>query len=180
MSTLRVNNLTAVGGTGTITVPTGNQVVQTGAILQVVSTTKTDTFATSSTSNVDITGFSVSITPKFSSSKVLVIASMNIGGGSTDGIYPTTQLVRDSTAIYLGDAAGSRTRASTGDYHFAVTQQTFVITFLDSPNTTSATTYKVQMRTSSGSSHMNRSGLDTDNSNFARTASSITVMEVAG
>ena len=49
-----------------------NNINVTGNILQVVSTTKTDTFSTTSTSYVDITGLSVSITPTSTSSKIFI------------------------------------------------------------------------------------------------------------
>ena len=52
----------------------------TGAVMQVVSTTKTDTFATNpSSSFIDVTGLSVSITPSSTSSKVLINISENVG-----------------------------------------------------------------------------------------------------
>jgi hypothetical protein len=153
-----------------------------GKILQVVSTTKTDTFSSSSTSMTDITGLTVSITPSFTSSKVLVTFNVNLGTNSTD--FRAYQLVRDSTAIAIGDTAGSRTRSSMGHNlgtdnvggHIAAHS----MTFLDSPNTTSATTYKVQGRTQSGTFFVNRSSQDSDGVSSPRAVSTITVMEVAG
>jgi hypothetical protein len=50
---------------------------------------------------------------------------------------------------------------------------------LDSPATTSATTYKLEMKMNSGTSFVNRSNADTDSAVFARYASTITVMEIA-
>jgi hypothetical protein len=151
------------------------------AILQVVSTTKSDTFSTSSTSNVDITGLSLSITPKFTTSKILALVTINSG---KSGGLPTFQLVRESTAIAIGDAAGSRQRASTSAYPGGSNEgdqlSTSSITFLDSPSTTSATTYKVQGRIQTSTLFINRTGNDTDSSTFPRTVSTITLMEVAG
>jgi hypothetical protein len=152
-----------------------------GSVLQVVSTTKTDTFSTSSTSYTDVTGLSVSITPSSTSSKIMVFATVNSGrlGG-----LPTFQLVRVSTAIGVGDAAGSRTRASMSNYpggdSIGVQLTTVAVEFLDSPSTTSATTYKIQARTESSTLYVNRSGTDTDSATYPRVVSSITVMEVAG
>jgi hypothetical protein len=55
------------------------------------------------------------------------------------------------------------------------------VSVLDSPATTSATTYKVQIRNvSGGTAYVNRQVTDTDSTSFNRTASTITVMEVAG
>mgnify|MGYP003320576220 CR=1 FL=1 len=72
-----------------------------GKILQVVSTTKTNTFS-SSTINafVDITGLSVSITPSATSSKILVLYDTQMSGTELFFI----QLVRGSTAIKVGDS----------------------------------------------------------------------------
>ena len=153
-----------------------------GSVLQVVQTTKTDTFSTTSTSYTDITGLSVSITPISASSKILVIYNLTAGARSSTyagGI----QLFRDSTAIYRGDAAGSRTRASSFWWSDANSYTMWPLngTFLDSPATTSATTYKLQIFSAYAdeSVFINRNQSDSDSSVFGRTASSITVMEIA-
>ena len=148
-------------------------------VLQVVSTAKTDTFSATSTSYTDITGLSVSITPTSADSKVLVFCDMNI---SVSGdIAASFQLVRGSTAIALGDAAGSRTRATFGLSPAAAVANTVSggFNFLDSPATTSATTYKVQLRSNSGTVYINRTAADTDTSTFYRSISTITVMEIS-
>jgi hypothetical protein len=117
----------------------------TSGARQVVSTLKTDSFSTTSTTFVDVTGVSVTITPSSASSTVLVIVSGVNGSNGVDNFTPIN-LVRGSTAI----------AQSTGNANFAATlnlinQSTgitlpFSIVFLDSPATTSATTYKIQMR----------------------------------
>ena len=149
-------------------------------VLQVVSTIKTDTFTSSSTSFIDITGLSVSITPQSADSKVLVLAQVT---GSEDvGTGPGfIQLVRGSTAIDIGDAAGSRVRASAGlSAPYATEPGVFGLVFLDSPATTSATTYKIQGRqATTGTFFINRSDTDTDSNLFIRAASTITVMEIS-
>lgn len=149
-----------------------------GGVVQVKSTTKTDTFSTTSTSFADVTGFSVSITPTSASNKVLVIVSAQIGS-SAAGPITGLNLVRGSTSICIGDAAGSRTRGA-ADLRVdnSSSMGSMTISFLDSPATTSATTYKIQMQTSSGTSYLNRSDLDLDLAGFVRTASTITVIEV--
>lgn len=179
MSTLRVNNLTAVGGTGTITVPTGNQVVQTGAILQVVSTTKTDVFTTTSTSFTDLTGMTVSVTPKFSTSKIFIMGSMLGDTSAAEAI--NIRILRDSTVIGAGDAAGNRIQCTTVASTFETNRpMSSSFMFLDSPNTTSLIVYKLQVRTQSGTGFINRCQSDTDITNHPRGVSTITVMEVAG
>ena len=150
-----------------------------GAV-QVLNTVKTDTFTTSSGTFIDLTGLSVSITPTSASNKVLVIAMVQ-GAGAAGSSSVYLQLVRDSTAIGLGDTAGTRTRVtgaimrgglSTGD------MVTSTMVFLDSPATTSATTYKVQIRGQSGNTYINRSENDADDPTRPRGISSITVFEV--
>ncbi len=152
-----------------------------GKILQVVSTTKTDTFTTSSTSFVDITGLSVSITPTSATSKIMVFTSLQTSG-LADSNSATTRLMRDSTAIFVGDASSSRGQSSAdvrggiGSNRVGSSQAPMT---LDAPATTSALTYKVQIRTlTAGSCFVNRGSVDTDNADHTRTASSITVMEI--
>lgn len=150
-------------------------------ILQVVSATKTDTFTTTSSSYTDITGLSVSITPTSATNKILVAFSVNGAGVSGQSQAPV-QLVRDSTAIAIGDAAGSRIRATVSLNAFAETNaiSNGSMNFLDSPATTSATTYKLQIRSFSGQTvAVNRSESDTDAATRMRTISTITVFEVS-
>jgi len=162
---------------------TSGQIVQavvgTGKILQVVSTAKTDTFTTTSTSYTDVTGLSVSITPISTTSKILVFAQIS-GADAFGTSAGWVQLVRGSTAIDVGDTAGSRISVS-GQFSspYSSALNSISLSFLDSPATTSATTYKIQARTYSGSVYVNRSQSDSDSSTFARGASNITVMEVS-
>jgi hypothetical protein len=185
VSTLRVGNLTAVGGTGTITVPSGNVLTQAGTILQVLQAVKTDTFTTSSTSYVDVTGLSVSITPSSASNKILVMASLEgASNTATSGSIGAFVIVRDSTQILIADSSGSRFRASatigtrnTGADAITIGQTK---TFLDSPATTSSVTYKVQATVRGGTFYLNRTETDGDSNLYVRSTSMITVMEVAG
>ena len=177
----------ALGDSGdTFTVPSGATIVNSGTatgfgggkIGQVVSTVKTDTFTTTSTSFTDVTGVTVDITPAATSSKILIIASIQVGGSAT--VRQGLTLVRDSTEIYLGDAAGSRAVATIyQNPQSATVVESESIVFLDSPSSTSATTYKIQAQTESGNTlTINRSLTDTDAATYYRTPSSITVMEV--
>ena len=165
-----------------ITLPTGVG----GKIIQVVQTTKTDTFSTQSTTPVDITGFSVSITPSSTSSKILVSCDTYLSNSGYNGYV---FLLRDSSQIFVGDAAGSRPAISgcVGGYGAAAAMvyslNSAAISYLDSPNTTSQVTYKLQMSSYAANhiSYMNRTHSDRDTSGYeARVASSITVMEIAG
>ena len=175
MSELRTNRIVPRDG-----LPSGSA----GGIIQVKSVTKTDTFQKASgTSFQDVTGLSVSITPTRSDSKILVMYDMN---WSSSAGHCSCRLMRDSTAIKVGDAASNRTQA-TGHFHWTTANQYDSLqvsgTHMDSPATTSATTYKMQVGTPYSSSYdirVNYLGDDTDQSWTARTASSITVMEISG
>jgi hypothetical protein len=152
-----------------------------GKVLQVVSAFKNDTFAASDSAYQDITGLSVSITPSSATSKVLVMMTVT-GAHQVTIADAVLRLVRGATAIGVAASAGNRTLAtvSLNAESSTVTEST-AFTFLDSPATTSATTYKVQ-GTGNGSTpkgfFINRGSLDTDVVSVARTASSITVMEI--
>jgi len=147
-------------------------------VLQVVTIEKSDTFTTASTSFVDITGLSVSITPSATTSKILVL--MDVSVGNTGNTYTANvRLMRDSTAISVGDSAGSRSQ-STGN----TVTSTYIISSiasnpLDAPSTTASVTYKIQAKAEAASTTtINRSGIDNNNSYTARTTSHITLMEI--
>lgn len=158
----------------------GNRVLgQTGSVIQVLQTVKTDTFSTSSTTFVDATGLSVSITPTSSSSKILIFVDLSTS--STASGLMQSRIMRNSTAIYIGDAAGSRPLGLGQNYVPSdySAQRTGGI-YLDSPATTSAVTYKIQVLANTGTQYINRTAGDRDTSVYdARSASSITVMEIA-
>ena len=170
----------ALNGSTNVITPV-SAVQPTGAILQVVQTVKTDTFSLTSTADfADITGLSVNITPSSTSSKILVMLYLVVGSGN----IPTTRIMRDSTAIGIGDAAGDRIQCTTGGYSIPNNYLSGAGTavFLDSPSTTSQITYKAQLSPehSSHTVYINRSPNDTDNYQGYRSISTITVMEVSG
>jgi hypothetical protein len=155
-----------------------------GKVLQVVSTTKSDTFTMTSTTFADVTSLSASITPSSTSSKILILYSL-MGQTNPNNASFTMRLLRDSTAIAIGDAAGSREQGTTiriSGFNGSNGTGTQAGSFLDSPNTTSALSYKIQVRTDGAGNPMfiNRGETDTDNINFSRGISTITVMEIAG
>ena len=157
-------------------------VSRSGGILQVVSATKTDTFTTTSTSFTDITGLSVSITPRSTSSKIFVSYSIQ-GSGDVGVANGGFQLVRNSTAIAIGDAAGSRARVSSTMLAPTASDQilTSAVEHLDSPSTTSTVTYKVQGRVlAAGTLNINAADTDSDATIRPRAVSTITAIEVAG
>jgi hypothetical protein len=152
-----------------------------GSIIQTLSTTKTDTATTTSTTWVDIAGLSITITPRFSNSRILITCNVNVL--NTGQNNTPLRFVRNSTAIGIADTAGSRDRASflpmRGETDFG-TSSVGSMTFLDSPNTTSPTVYKLQWQTQGSTATLNRTGEDTDiaTSGRPRTVSTITVQEI--
>ena len=156
-----------------------------GKIGQVLSAAKTDTFSRNSSSFGDVTGISVDITPAATTSKVLVLVDLKVGAEHGDGDFHL-RLVRGSTVIYARTTADNRKNGFAGRSKFqldngngeAIMVQASAV-FLDSPSTTSATTYKVQVANVGGRLvYINRQGLDSNAVNIPRGASSITVMEV--
>jgi len=159
MSQVRTNSLVPAAG-----IPAG---ANGGGIIQITQTVQSSTTSTTSSSFTDISGMSVSITPKSTSNKVFVL--VNIAGATSGGITEF-RLLRGGTDIARLGATfynnGDPNNILNGDLHF-----------LDSPATTSSTTYKMQFRNfDSNTTFVNR---NTNNSTTA-TNSSITVMEVSG
>ena len=171
-SELRVDKIIPTAG-----VPTGGG----GSIIQTVQTVKSAAFTTTSQPFTDITCLSATITPKFSTSKILISYTLSI---SSNG-FPMFKLLRGSTDIFVGDAASNRVRCFFGGYmgglHAGLTLPVSG-NFLDSPSTTSATTYKFQtgvIHTTGYTIVVNKSMSDTDFNYNPRTASSIVLMEVS-
>lgn len=196
----------AVAGTTTLTLPTTSGTVLTsassiptsqlsgsisaaslpaGSILQVVSSTKTDTFSTTTTGSwIDVTGLSVSITPTSSSSRIMIFSRIT-GAGEAAVTRLQIRLVRDSTAISIGDASGSRLQVSGGELYYGGENDSLLnssVSFLDSPATTSSTTYKLQIRNgnSNGTIVVNRTRNNNNDNATPVATSSITVMEIKG
>ena len=155
-----------------------------GSVLQVVSTTKTDTQASTSAAFIDITGLSASITPSSASNKVLVLWSVNGSQAvAVSAVY--LKLLRNSTDIAIGTGSmGSRIPCSSGIASPAASILASPASgnFLDSPASTSSVTYKLQIAATAGSAlaYVNRTDGDADNASYGRGASTITVMEIAG
>lgn len=151
------------------------------AILQVKSTALLTTFTTTSATFTGVTGLTIAITPSSASNKVLVVAQIAFGMSLGTG-YGHFKLSGGNSGNYVGDSPGSRIAAVFGGYASADQQESVnmgTIVYLDSPATTSATTYGVSVRTASaGSVNINRAGADSNDSSKTRGASSITVMEV--
>ena len=186
MSTLSTNKIipatsttVTLGDSGdTFALASGASATGFGKVLQVLQTTKTDTATSTNTSYTDISGLSQAITPSATNSKVLVIVNVNMSQATANSSI-RWQIVRDSTAIAIGDADGSRTRATSncnngvGDESNSMTMM-----WLDSPSSTSALTYKVQWIVGNGTAQLNKTDDDSDAAAYARMASNIIVQEI--
>ena len=163
----------------------GSAALPVGSVIQTKSASVTA--AASITSNqtntfVDL-GLSLAITPTSSSSKILVVISAVVGNNVGTANF---RLVRGSTVINIGDAAGNRLQTSVSirdtSTPYALLMQEISINFLDSPSTTSATTYKLQCTngaTYNGIIYLNRTHND-DNADYgSRCASNITLQEIS-
>ena len=156
MSEIKSNKISPATGTAfqlgdsgdTFTIPSGATITNSGTasgfgkVLQVVQSVKTDTFSTTSSSFVEVTGSGVSITPSSTSSKVLYMLSFH---------YSSTEAAAEEFAIYKNGSLlsgysdgtktkGSITRAATGVANYI---------YLDSPSTTSEVTYTLYIRETS-------------------------------
>ena len=165
MSITKLNNLSISAVTA---LPSGVG----GKVLQVVSTAKTTPFNTTSTSFTDVTGLSVSITPSSASNKVLILVNF-VSGNSGSSRLQYFNLVRNATNIAQPTSSGS----SFAQYNSGADElDNVAFNFLDSPSTTSSTTYKIQTKTNVSDNYVNigdRSSGDLD------CVSTITAMEIS-
>ena len=180
-SELHVDAIKHSGGTSALTINSSGNVNIPGSIIQVVQGVKGDTGSFESTSFVDVPGVNVTITPKFNTSKIMIYVTVT-GELADDDWVVNFRLMRGSTAIGIGDAAGSRKQASFAiDSYGAGSLSVITANFhwLDSPSTTSATTYKLQGAAADGIFYAGRNQGDNNGAETARFPTIITAMEVA-
>jgi hypothetical protein len=165
-------------------VAAGLDLIPAGIGSNVVQTVKTDTFTTSSTSPTNITGLTLTITPSTATSKIFLIAQI-ANGTDTGNQLGFFRLNGGNADDFVGDAAGSRTRTVFGGLTVFSGNNwfgTYIISYLDSPATTSPVNYAVQAWVgtgSAGTARVNFSSDSTDADNRGRGASSLIAIEVA-
>ena len=151
-----------------------------GAILQVVSATRTDTGSVNSSSFTNLSGLAVTITPSSSSNKILLSGYIHVG--INDARYQIFfRFTGGNTANYVGDS-GTGIQCATAIKldvdNNSYMQGNVPLLFLDSPSTTSAITYQPQIAVAqSQTAYINRPY--TSHSDAGLTASTITAMEIA-
>ena len=136
-----------------------------GSVLQVVNATTSTNVNQTTTTLID-TGLSASITPLFSTSKVLVIVFQNGVAKNSATTFERINLLRGSTLLYSLEGAVGVNGTTSPNY-----VGTVGTTYLDSPGTTSSTTYKTQFN--------NEGGAGTTSVQVNGATSTITLMEIA-
>ena len=176
-SELRVDKIIPTGGA-----PTGGG----GGVIQVVQKLFTSTFTSSVYAYTDITGFTIDITPKFSTSKILCFGHISGNGtNNTRALYRLFRTVSGGSGVSLGvgnDSIGNRAPCIgtifTTDSESPVT---FGYSVLDSPATTNSINYKMQISNgnNTNSSYLNRTSAWSNNYAHGAPASSLTLMEIS-
>ena len=165
----------------------------TGKILQVVSSNKSNAVSTNSTSYYSI-GLNATITPSSTSSKILVL--MDLAYGGNQNMYGYGKIVRtpsggSATDIALGDdRTGSYSNSQRVSFPLTMNNLSNVVyklehanlNFLDSPNTTAATTYSVQCKSTYGGGgyfYINKPATNDNEPYHTSASSNLTLMEIA-
>ena len=160
-----------IDGTNGLTFNNATTQASAGQVLQIVQGTYSTEVTNSTTSYAD-TGLTTSITPKFSTSKILVVVSQPLGvfKATSDTTSAFVKLLRGSTALQTNtNAVQIRAAASSNGNIF--TNSFVTLSYLDNPATTSSTTYKTQIAAdSSGASAV---------SSYTNVLATITLMEIA-
>ena len=162
----------------------GSAALPVGSVIQTKSVSLDAAVAkTSDQTNtfVDV-GLTLAITPEFASSKILLTVHANVASSIGTSHY---RILRDSTAINIGDAAGNRLRSSAAIRDTATPYdngiETISMNHLDSPSTTSEVTYKLQGTLGStydGTFYLNRTHADNNADYGARCTSNMTLQEI--
>ena len=169
MSQINVNTIANAAGT-----------VNKG-VLQVVSAAKTDTFTTTSTSNVDMTGMTVDLTPRSEDSKVLIFGNV-MGANTGNGHLWFAQLVREisggaTTDIAKNTQSGVGVQATIAGLSYEDYELNSAgFAFLDEPETTNEITYHIEVKCGANTAVFNRRADNSDQGGI----SSITAMEIQG
>lgn len=183
-----VNSIEDPVAMGLIFGPDATPQVEPGSVVQVVQTVFNTTWSSASngTSFYPVTGFTATITPKFNTSKILVMVHMHCSSGYWEVQGRLTRNSADITESW-GAARGVRTRCSfaTHSYEAATTGYRWLpvaYQFLDSPATTSATTYGVSLNgysTFTIGVNLNVYSDNNDVDYYGQPISTITLMEIA-
>ena len=170
-STDRTLTLPDEAGTIITTAGVPSSAMPAGSVIQVVQVVSTITTDTTSASYIDAAGLSLSITPFSTSSKILVLCDLRVRAQANDNINCGLQIVRGSTSVYEDYNA-----FNVGVNANVAVAAHMAFNYLDSPTTTSATIYKLQIRRSTIAGF----GYSVSVNGNAGNKSTFTLMEIAG
>ena len=136
-----------------------------GLVRQVVQTTKTDIFSSTSTSFADVTGVTANITPSSTSSKILVMLNGSANSSQASTQLYRLKLLRGSTSIGLSGQVFE-------SYGVSNAPQSFTTILLDEPSSTSEQTYKLQVLVSGDTVYIGGYG------NAVEAPTTLTLMEI--
>ena len=157
----------------------------TGKVLQIVSTTKTDTasYSNATQSYWNNTDFKVTITPSSASNKILITAVVMVGVDSQQSLY--AQLRKDGTVLVQGDAGESNQGRGTYHHSYSTSAEApmpVIISYLDTAGNTNQRYYNLAFSHTSGltrTMYLNRGSSNSNDYNKGRSTSTITAMEIA-
>jgi hypothetical protein len=156
--------ISTISSAGLATGGIGRSNMYTGAVLQVVSVSSTTNTSTTSSSYVAVTNLTASITPSSSTSKILVQVNMNLYG-ATNNSEAVMTIYKAGVDLTSGNGFADVYANSTD-----IIQQAPML-YMDSPATTSSTTYAVYFKRTQGTG--------TIQSSLRGTTNNITLMEIA-
>ena len=183
------------GPSNVIDVPSGHSIkgavagsiVAPGMVIQTIhkNVETVTSIATSASIEAEVTDMFLAITPKYSTSKILILMDVSFEAASHDMLF---RLLRNSTPIGINSTVplqywvGWKNGPYDGDS--ASTPQSRMMSYMDSPNTTSSVTYKLTFISSSNSAmtfYLNRAinGAAVGQSSYEIATSSVTLMEIA-
>lgn len=163
MSKIFVDEIAGIASADTVAIP--------GHVIQVVNAESEAETTTTSTSYIDTT-LEATITPTSTSSKILVIVQCALGQQTSTGNGSGTEARVYKGSTPIGKVAMAKTRENLSSGNTDNTQGGGSLVVYNSPSTTSATTYKVRIRS--------RNSAVTAKFNNDDSGSSITLMEIAG
>ena len=175
-----------INGSGTLSGVTAGLTASSmpaGSVLQVLQSTRTDLISTTADTYSDV--LTQAITPSSTSNKILIFfQGMENQDGGDGNTYSRYKLLRDSTSIYNGDSENDAVGASSGRFgrQNNYSPDPVQIMYMDSPNSTSSITYKVQYTsTRGGSFRVCVGGAPRDDSvHNTRSPTNLILMEIAG
>ena len=171
-------NLTALNATQLTSGAMPAARMPAGSIVQVAQTVQTATYSTTADAWNNITGMDVDITPSDSNNKMIVTYTINCA--SNAGQRFGVRLYRDSTTVLYAASTGDR-QASTsiGKSTQSTESEHHTITYIDSPATDVQVTYFLKCWTEgTGTFYLNRNESDSNQDDYYRGVSTITVMEL--